>query len=174
MPISLYDLSVGSYLQTLPAVAAFMKKGAEHFAANGVALDEIVKASIHPDMLPFWFQIESTCHHAAGTLAAMKSGEFSPPKGAGKAMDYAGLQTMVDEALATLKAATPDEVNAAEGGNITFKMGTLALPFTVPNFVLSFSLPNFNFHAATAYDILRMKGVPLGKRDFMGALRITR
>ena len=40
------------------------------------------------------------------------------------------------------------------------------------NFVLSFSLPNFYFHATTAYDILRTKGVPLGKRDFLGRLRI--
>jgi len=39
-------------------------------------------------------------------------------------------------------------------------------------FILSFSLPNFYFHSATAYDILRMKGVPLGKRDFMGQMRL--
>ena len=39
-------------------------------------------------------------------------------------------------------------------------------------FLQSFSLPNFYFHAATAYDILRSKGVPLGKRDFMGPLRL--
>jgi len=45
-------------------------------------------------------------------------------------------------------------------------------PFTAEGFLLSFSLPNFYFHATTAYDILRAKGVPLGKGDFMGALRL--
>jgi len=30
------------------------------------------------------------------------------------------------------------------------------------------------FHAATTYDILRHRGLPLGRRDFMGKLRITR
>jgi hypothetical protein len=38
-------------------------------------------------------------------------------------------------------------------------------------FLLSFSLPNFHFHAVTAYDILRTRGVPLGKRDYEGRLR---
>jgi hypothetical protein len=39
---------------------------------------------------------------------------------------------------------------------------------------VSFSLPNFYFHATTAYDILRTKGVPLGKLDYLGQLRIKR
>jgi hypothetical protein len=37
--------------------------------------------------------------------------------------------------------------------------------------LLSFSQPNFYFHSTTAYDILRWKGVQIGKRDFMGKLR---
>src|SRR5262245_54316114 len=45
------------------------------------------------------------------------------------------------------------------------------LAFTSETFLLSFSLPNFHFHAVTAYDILRTRGVPLGKRDYEGRLR---
>jgi hypothetical protein len=40
------------------------------------------------------------------------------------------------------------------------------------DFLLSFSQPNFYFHATTAYDILRWKGLPIGKRDFMGKPRV--
>ena len=36
-------------------------------------------------------------------------------------------------------------------------------------FLVGFALPNFYFHATTAYDILRHCGVELGKRDFLGA-----
>ncbi|MCZ7450316.1 DUF1993 family protein [Agrobacterium rhizogenes] len=32
-------------------------------------------------------------------------------------------------------------------------------------------MPNFHFHAVTAYDIQRMRGVPIGKRDYEGQLR---
>ena len=63
-------------------------------------------------------------------------------------------------------------INALEGGSMVFEMGDRKIPFTTEDFLMSFSLPNFYFHAATTYDILRMKGAPLGKRDFMGRLRI--
>ena len=63
---------------------------------------------------------------------------------------------------------------ALAGRDVAFQFGERKLPFTAEEFLMSFSLPNFFFHATTAYDILRHKGVPLGKRDFMGRLRIKR
>jgi hypothetical protein len=65
-------------------------------------------------------------------------------------------------------------VNALEDRDLLFKFGDFKLPFVSQDFVLSFSLPNLHFHATTAYDILRMKGVPLGKRDYTGPMRIKR
>jgi hypothetical protein len=53
-----------------------------------------------------------------------------------------------------------------------FSFGQRHMDFTAEDFLLSFSQPNFFFHAATTYDILRWKGVPLGKRDFMGQVRL--
>jgi hypothetical protein len=50
--------------------------------------------------------------------------------------------------------------------------GAVALSRTGEGFLMSFSLPNFFFHATTAYDILRHKGAPLGKRDFMGKMKL--
>ncbi len=79
---------------------------------------------------------------------------------------------MVADARAALRALTPDEVNALEGGDIVFHLGEAKLPFTTVGYILSFSLPNFHFHATTAYDILRTKGVPLGKRHYLGQLRM--
>jgi hypothetical protein len=81
---------------------------------------------------------------------------------------------MVTETIAELESISADEVNGLEGKDMQFKMGEITIPFTAENFILSFSLPNFFFHATTTYDILRMKGVPLGKRDFLGRLRKTR
>jgi len=43
-----------------------------------------------------------------------------------------------------------------------------ARKFKGQTFLLNFCLPNFYFHATTAYDILRHCGIELGKRDFMG------
>jgi hypothetical protein len=63
-------------------------------------------------------------------------------------------------------------VNALEGGEVVFQIRDFKMLFTAENFLMSFSMPNFYFHATTAYDILRSKGVPLGKRDFMGQMRM--
>ena len=173
MTISLYDASVGSYLQIVPAVSALLEKAAEHFVAQGVALDELPDWRLYDNMLPLRFQVASVAHHSIGTIESMHSGVFSPPPYDAK-MGFAGLQQKLQKTLADLQALQPDEVNALSGKPMAFVMGDLRLPFTTENFVLSFSLPNFNFHATTAYDILRQRGLPLGKRDYMGRLRITR
>ena len=64
--------------------------------------------------------------------------------------------------------------NGYAGGSVIFKLSQQDIPFTTENFVLSFSHPNLYFHATTTYALLRMRGVPLGKRDFMGRLRYNR
>ena len=173
MAISLYDLSVPTYLQTLGAVGHFLERGLKHFQENGGSLEEIVETRLFPDMLPFRFQVQSAVHHSVHALEAVKSGMFVPARG-DASEGYAALQTRVREAIDALGKITPDEINAREGAQVVFEIGPNKLPFTAENFVLSFSLPNFHFHATTAYDILRSKGVPLGKRDYMGRVRINR
>lgn len=79
---------------------------------------------------------------------------------------------MILDAQKALRQITPEEINAREDGEVIFRFQDFAIPFTTENFLLSFALPNFYFHATTTYDILRMKGVPLGKIDFLGQMRI--
>jgi len=171
MAIPLYDLSVASYLQTLGGVAGFMERGLDHFRDNNIDPAEIVETRLFPDMLPFKFQILSVAHHSMGAIEGVKKGVFTPP-GDVPGVDYAGLQKIVADTRAALQALKPEEVNALEGRDVVFQFRDFKMPFTAQGFLMSFSLPNFYFHATTAYDILRNKGVPLGKRDFMGQLRM--
>ena len=101
----------------------------------------------------------------------VQAGVFAPPPPV-PALDFAGLQKQVSEAREELQKLKPDEVNGLAGKDMVFQLRDNKLPFTAEGFLLSFSLPNFYFHATTAYDILRSKGVPLGKRDFLGRLRM--
>jgi hypothetical protein len=164
---------VTPFLQILGSVAGFMDKAKTHFEKNGVELGEIVETSLYPDMLPFRFQIGSVAHHSQGAIDGVKAGLFSPP-GGGAELDYAGLQKRVGDARAALEALDPATVNGWAGKDMVFKLGERSLPFTAEDFLTSFSTPNFYFHATTAYDILRSKGVPLGKRDFLGQMRMKR
>ena len=171
MAISLYDVSVRSFLQVLGGVSHFLERGFAHFQDNGIDPEEIVETRFYADMLPFRFQIISVAHHSKGAMAGVKAGFFHPP-GAIEPLDYAGLQELVADAEAALKALTPDEVNAFEGKDMFFQFGDRKMPFVAEDFLMSFSTPNLHFHATTAYDMLRSKGVPLGKRDYMGRLRL--
>ena len=107
-----------------------------------------------------------------GPLFLYKRGRFEPPGHPAKLPDYQELQDMVAGAREQMKKFTPEIVNGLEGADVTFVLGERKLPFTAVGFLSSFSLPNFYFHAATAYDILRSRGVPVGKRDFLGRLRM--
>lgn len=171
MAFSLYDATVANYLQILGAVGGILEKSLTHFREKGVDPAEVVETRLAPDMLPFRFQIVSVAHHSRGAIEAANTGVFVPPSGRPD-LDYAALQALVTEARNELAALTPEAVNALAGRDIVFKLGERALPFTAEGFLMSFSLPNFFFHATTAYDILRHKGAPLGKRDFMGKLKL--
>ena len=168
MATSLYDFSVGTYKRILSATAGVMAKAREHFNSDE-ELQEIVETRLHPDMMPFHFQIVSVVHHSNGAIKGVAAGEFSPPSfDIDKSFDE--LENLVKEALANLESISEEDVNSYEGKEVQFKLGKRTMPFNAEDFLMSFSLPNFYFHATTAYDILRMKGVPVGKRDFIGQM----
>jgi len=171
MSMSLYDLSVAGYLQTLGGVAGFLDRGLAHFTEKNVDPSEIVETRLFPDMFPFRFQVQSVAHHSLGAIEGVQKGVFSPPADL-QPLDYQGLQKLVADTREGLQRVQPGELNACAGRDVVFKFRDRQVPFTAESFLLSFSLPNFYFHATTAYDILRMKGVPLGKRDFLGQLRV--
>jgi hypothetical protein len=173
MSTSLYDLSVASFLQTLGAVSGFLDKGLAHFTEKKTDLNEVVETRLFPDMFPFRFQIQAVAHHSLGAIEGVKKGEFAPPQNL-PAHDYRGLQKLVADTRESLQKLDRAEVNALEGRDVFFVFRDMKMPFTAEGFLMSFSMPNFYFHATTAYDILRTKGVPVGKRDFMGQLRLKK
>ena len=170
MATSLYDLSVPTFLQTVSAVAGFLDRAVRHCEAIGASPDDFVSARLYPDMAPFHFQIEALTHHAAWGVETLKTGAFTPPGLIG-AMPFTDLQAMVGRAEVMLRAFKPEEIDACAGKELDLQIGPRRLSFSAETFILSFSLPNFHFHAVTAYDILRTRGVPVGKRDYEGRLR---
>ena len=170
MATSLYDLSVPTFLQTVRAVGGFLGRAAKHCAETGADPDDFVQARLFDDMAPFHFQIEAAWHHSVWGMEAVKTGLFVPPALVGP-VPFADLRAMIARAETALEAFTPDEVNGCAGKHLDLQIGPRRLAFTPETFILSFALPHLHFHAVTAYDILRTRGVPLGKRDYEGQLR---
>ena len=172
MALSLYDACVPAFLQTVGAVEGFLAKAAAHFKDKGVDPNTVLDAKLADDMLPFAFQIRSVANHSIGAIRGVKAGQFAAGGPPAAALDYAGLQKLVTEAREALQQVKPDEVNACQGKDVIFSVRDTKMPFTAEGFLQTFSMPNFYFHATTAYDILRHKGVPVGKRDFLGKMRM--
>jgi hypothetical protein len=173
MAFSLHAVTVGAYIQTLEAVGGLINKAEGFCNEKRMAPPELIQARLAEDMLPFAYQVKSAAVHSLGAIEAVRRGVFSPDMTT-PPDTFAALRARVSETLAGLQAFEPAEVDGFVGREMCFAMGERRMDFLAEDFLLTFSQPNFYFHATTAYDILRMKGVPLGKRDFMGPLRLRK
>jgi hypothetical protein len=173
MTFSLYEAVVPSNLQILRAVDALLDKAAAFCAKRGKAEAELIEARLAPDMLPFGYQVKSCAVHSIGGIEGVRAGKFSPDRSAWST-DFAGLHSVLQAAAENLNAIDRDAFDALADSDMQIELGDTKLPFTGANFLLSFSQPNFYFHAATAYAILRAQGVEVGKRDFIGVPRLKR
>lgn len=171
MSVSLHVAVVQTYLQILPSIAGLVEKAEAYCKEKGVAAEAITSACLADDMWPFAKQIFECGHHSARAIEGVRAGVFSPEIEPAP-LDFASLRKEVADAIATVEGVTSDELDAIAGRDMRFVFGDRSMPFTVTDFLFSFSLPNFYFHATTAYDILRNQGLPVGKMDYLGRLRL--
>lgn len=174
MPISLYDAFVPSCLQVIGSVRGLVDKAEAHCSSTGCAPEEIIEARLYGDMLPFSYQVKSVAVHGFGAIKGVRSGVFSPDMTTPPA-SFAEMRAVLDSATAGLGTVTAEELEDLIGRETIFSIPAinLELTFTVENFLLSFSQPNFYFHATTAYGILRHNGLDIGKKNFLGAMRFN-
>lgn len=169
--LSLYTVTIPAFRQTIDAVAGLLGKAEVFAAETGIDLQSLADARLAPDMLPFAYQVKAVATHSLSAIEGVRAGIFAPDRSAFPT-DFAAMRALLDTTAAALAALDPAEVDGFTGRDMAFVMGERRMEFTAEDFLLSFSLPNFYFHAATAYDILRSKGVSLGKRDFLGQPRM--
>jgi uncharacterized protein len=117
--------------------------------------------------------VKSAAVHSLGAIEGVRRGVFTPDM-TEPPNSFPALKTRIAEARSGLQAVAPGEVDGFVGRDMRFSFGERHIDFKAEDFLLSFSQPNFYFHAATAYDLLRSKGVPIGKRDFLGRTRHLR
>ena len=170
MALSLYAATIPTYRQLLGATSGLIDKAEAFCREKSLAPEELIQARLAEDMLPFAYQVKSTAVHSLGAIEGLRRGVFSPDM-VPPPEDFATLKSRISATTRTLQEIDPSEIEGFAGRDMRFSFGERHIDFTGESFLLSFSLPNFYFHATTAYDILRWKGVGLGKRDFMGRVR---
>ena len=173
MALTLYDAFVPSCQQILGGMNGLIDKAEAHVKDTGIDASELYQARLAETMWNLPWHVRSVWVHSAYVISLLPTGEFSPdftelPE------DFADMRTMIADALDKLSQVTADDLEAVADKTVGFVLGGKRLmEFSGQNFLLSFSQPNFYFHATTFYDLLRMKGVALGKRDYMGVPRFN-
>lgn len=173
MTVSLYQATVPTYLQQLRALRGLLDKAAAFCAEGGATEADIQQARLADDMAPFASQVRWGTAHSIKAIEACRAGTFGFDPTPAPAT-FAEQQVVLAETIAALEALTAEDVNALAESPVLFSIprAGVELPFIAADFLLSFSLPNFYFHVTTAYNLLRSRGVQIGKSDFLGQLRI--
>ena len=169
MAISFHDITVQVYQQFLKSLLGVLDKAEKHCSEKGVDPTTLLGARLFDDMQPLSFQVLMAINHSIGALALIRGEQRARPSGLDS---FAGCKTAVEQALTDLEAITPAMLEDAATRNVELKFPGRELKFTGMGFLQSYAMPQFFFHVTTAYDILRHKGVAIGKRDFLGRIQL--
>jgi hypothetical protein len=171
MPISLYDAVVPSQLQILRSIRRLVTAAEAWCAEQGLPPGHVIDAKLAPDMFPFAYQVQSCWNLSKRVIDQAKGGVYSPAV-ASPPDNFADLAALIDDAIQSLKAIDPADMEPLVGADVSFKFGeAINFDFDGDQFLLSFAQPNFYFHATTAYLILRNLGMEIGKADYINRLR---
>jgi hypothetical protein len=168
MTISMYQASVPVFVKGMTNLKAILEKAAAHAQERKIDDTVFVTARLYPNMLPLAKQIQIASDFARGTTARLAGVE--PPAMEDNEKTLADLIARVDRTLDYVKPFTAAQIDGSEAKTITRQVRGQPRTFTGLNYLLQYALPNFYFHSATAYGILRHNGVEIGKQDFLGSL----
>jgi hypothetical protein len=164
----MYYLVIRQFARTLKNLDACLTKAEKYAASRNFDVNNMVQARLAPDMLPFVVQVRIACDNAK-TAAANLSGK-SAPKHEDTETTFEELHARIGKALAFI-----DTLSEADFAKVTPEQ-TIKLQFPAGkglranDYIVGRQIPNFYFHVATAYDILRSNGVDIGKGDYLGEL----
>ncbi|EFX04981.1 helix-turn-helix-domain containing protein type [Grosmannia clavigera kw1407] len=167
--ITLYDVAVPTFTRGLKTLDHILTKAEEYAKEKGIDADaEFIQARLIEDQFPLLFQVQNSTRNVK-TYVDHLTGNISEPF-TNSEKTFAELHTRISATLELLKTVKPDVANARGGTNTAdFTVGGKEIQLTITQAVIQQGIPNFIFHVTTAYSILRAKGVPVGKSDYISS-----
>ncbi|HYM87412.1 MAG TPA: DUF1993 domain-containing protein [Pseudoxanthomonas sp.] len=166
MSLSLYDVSLPVFIRAFGNLSGNLQKGRAFADENNLPHAELLEARLFPDMIPLTAQIQRASDSAK--LAAVRVGQVETIAMADNETSFDELQARIAATVAFLESVPVDSMAGREQAEVVVTTPGQSITFTARDYMLGFAIPNFFFHVTTAYALLRHKGVPLGKLDFLG------
>lgn len=164
----MHSMSVPVFVKTLGNLSTILDKAAAHAEAKKIDPAVLLAARLFPDMFNLTRQVQIACDFAKGSVARLAGEE--PPKYEDNETTIAQLKERIERTIAFVQGFAESRFAGAEAREITLKIRDQTHVYKGLPYLTHLALPNFFFHATTAYDILRHNGVELGKRDFIGTV----
>ncbi|OIW26928.1 hypothetical protein CONLIGDRAFT_635154 [Coniochaeta ligniaria NRRL 30616] len=161
--VPLYDTSILTLIHGTTSLRDILKKASDHPDSSTFPQVRLID-----DMQPLTFQIRVASNMAEKAVKYLAGVDLELSEG--KEQTMADMIARCETTIKLLSSVDPKAVNGKESETLTVYLGgSPPKPFEMSGkeFVFGHVLPNFFFHITTAYAILRMKGVPLGKMDYL-------
>lgn len=169
--LTFHNVALTPIIGGLKNAHAFITKGYEHSKTQDIDPTDFLTARLHPDMMDFTYQIyrfTDSAKFIPNRVNPAVEG-FSLPD---EEKSFPELLQRIERTIKYLEGVDASHFEGREGEQVVMKFGPVEVKFTALQYVLQFAQPNFWFHVTTAYDILRHKGVDVGKFDFMNGAKI--
>jgi len=165
MAISMYQASGPVFVRALENLRHILRKGEAFAADRGFDPGILLQTRLVPDMLPLVRQVQIAADMAARGAARL-AGE-APRAFSDEETTFEQLYARLDAAIGYIEGFGPERIDGSESREIVVPLRGTERRFDGQSYLLQFTLPNLFFHVATAYDILRQAGTPLGKADYI-------
>lgn len=175
--MSVHELLVPTFTQMLRSMDGWLGKAEAHGMATDAGIDSLLSIRLAPDMYPLSAQIRFACFQAQEPLYRLR--EAALPDGllamrqqgwnaGAEPGTWAQARACVSDALTCLETVAAGALNDHAGRTITLNLPNgMIFDMTPAGYARDWCLPQFYFHLAMAYAILRQHGVPLGKADYV-------
>ncbi|MDB5473374.1 MAG: hypothetical protein JWP99_677 [Devosia sp.] len=166
MSVSVYEMTVPVFTRMLTNLLAIMDKAELNAAERKFDTMVLSDARLAPDMIPFRGQVMIATDHVKGCVSRLAGVPL--PSWPDTEKSFAELRERIQKALDLLATVTPEQLAGSETRSIVLTLGGKEITLVGLDYVTQRAMPNFFFHVTTAYNILRLNGVPIGKRDYIG------
>jgi hypothetical protein len=166
MSLSMFDASVPALLQGLKGLKTILTKAQAHAEAKKIEPNALLQARLYPDMFTLVRQVQLVTDFAKGAAGRLAGAEL--PVFEDTETSFEELQARVAKAVAFIEGLSAAAFEGSETRQVSLNRRGEVVSFTGKDYLLLQALPNFWFHATTAYAILRHNGVELSKSDYMG------
>jgi hypothetical protein len=161
MTSNIYDSSAPVFVAMLRNMRAWLDKAE---AEKDPAV--LAEAKLIEDMRPLTAQYQMASDSAKNAMARLMG--IEPPSMPDTEASLAELKERCDKTIAFIESVDPATLDGSEGREVVMKFPNgMGYRWNGVDYLRNFALPNFYFHATTAYAILRAQGVSLGKPDYL-------